>query len=105
MSKSAPSISLRAGRPAQKAGRFDAAACYESAKAHPLGYRREAREKRPEWFEHLLRKAETKAAKIAAQAALSPYACGDATFAEVFAKTLPTLFTEALERLDSPEPD
>jgi len=25
------------------------------------------------------------------------------TFAEVFAKTLPTLFTEALERLDSPE--
>ena len=38
---------------------------------------RKAREKRPEWFEHLLRKAETKAAKIATQAALSPYACGD----------------------------
>jgi hypothetical protein len=66
------------------------------------GMHQEAREKRPEWFEHLLRKAETKASKIAA---LSPYACGDATFAEVFAKTLPTLFTEALERLDNPEPD
>src|SRR5947208_17026083 len=64
-----------------------------------------ARAAKPEWFEHLLRKAERKAEKIATQAALSPYACGDATFAEVFAKTLPTLFTEALERLDNPEPD
>ncbi len=69
------------------------------------GMHQEAREKRSEWFDHLLRKAETKAAKVATQAALSPYACGDATFTEVFAKTLPTLFTEALERLDSPEPD
>ncbi len=64
-----------------------------------------ARAAKPEWFEHLLRKAETKAAKIATQAALSPYACGDATFAEVFAKSLPVLFTEALERLDNPEPE
>jgi hypothetical protein len=39
-----------------------------------------ARAAKPEWFDHLLRKAETKAAKIATQAALSPYACGDATF-------------------------
>src|SRR5258707_13127431 len=70
------------------------------AEMHPA-----ARAAKPEWFEHLLHRAETKAAKIAAQAALSPYACGDATFAEVFAKTLPTLFTEALDRLDNPEPD
>jgi hypothetical protein len=68
------------------------------AEMHPA-----ARAAKPEWFEHLLRKAERKAEKIATRAALSPYACGDATFAEVFAKTLPTLFTEALERLDSPE--
>jgi len=45
MSKSAPSMSLRAGQPAQKAGCFDAAACYESAKAHPLSYRRARRAK------------------------------------------------------------
>jgi hypothetical protein len=64
-----------------------------------------ARAAKPEWFDHLLKRCEAKAFKIATQAALSPYACGDATFAEVFAKTLPTLFTEALERLDNPEPD
>jgi hypothetical protein len=64
-----------------------------------------ARAAKPEWFDHLLKRCEAKAFKIATQAALSPYACGDATFAEVYAKTLPTLFTEALERLDNPEPD
>src|SRR6266404_4212890 len=37
MSKSAPSMSPRAGQPPQKAGCFEAAACYESAQAHPLG--------------------------------------------------------------------
>jgi hypothetical protein len=64
-----------------------------------------ARAAKAEWFDHLLKRCEAKAFKIATQAALSPYACGDATFAEVYAKTLPTLFTEALERLDNPEPD
>jgi len=64
-----------------------------------------ARAAKPEWFDHLLKRCEAKAFKIATQAALSPYACGDATFAEVFAKTLPTLFTEALERLDAPAGD
>ena len=37
MSKSAPSMSPRAEQPPQKAGCFEAAACYESAQAHPLG--------------------------------------------------------------------
>src|SRR5260221_5734614 len=37
MSKSAPSMSPRAGQPPQKAGCFEAAPCYESAKAHPFG--------------------------------------------------------------------
>jgi hypothetical protein len=60
--------------------------------------------KRPEWFWHLLLRAETKATKIAEQASHGPFSCGDATFIEVYAKTLPALFTEALERLDSPEP-
>jgi hypothetical protein len=63
----------------------------------------EARDKRPAWFDHLLKRCETKAAKIAEHAAQGQYACGDATFCEVFAKTLPTLFTAALERLDEPE--
>lgn len=61
--------------------------------------------KRPAWFEHLLHRAERKAERIATQAALGEYSCGTATFAEVYAKVLPTLFTEALERLDSPERD
>ncbi len=56
--------------------------------------------KRPEWFWHLLLRAETKATKIAAQASHGPSACGDATFIEVYAKTLPALFTQPLERLD-----
>src|SRR6266403_932563 len=37
MSKSAPSMSPRAGQPPQKAGCFEAAPRYESAKAHPFG--------------------------------------------------------------------
>jgi predicted RNA polymerase sigma factor len=57
---------------------------------------------RPKWFWHLLKRCEAKAERIAAQAAQGQYAC-DATFIEVYAKTLPTLFTQALERLDSPE--
>jgi hypothetical protein len=56
--------------------------------------------KRPEWFWHLLLRAEAKATKIAAQASHGPPACGDATFIEVYAKTLPALFAQALERLD-----
>jgi hypothetical protein len=61
-----------------------------------------AQQDRPEWFWHLLRKAETKAAKIAEQAAQSEYSYGGATFIEVYAKTLPVLLTQALERLDEP---
>jgi hypothetical protein len=64
---------------------------------------KEAQQARPEWFFHLLKRCEVKASKIAEHAAQGQYACGDATFCEVFAKTLPVLFTEALERLDSPE--
>ena len=63
----------------------------------------DARLARPDWFRHLLHKAEVKAARIADEAARSPYSNGAATFCEVFAKNLPALFTAALERLDSPE--
>jgi hypothetical protein len=65
----------------------------------------QALQDRPDWFWHLLKRCEVKAAKIAEQAAQGQYACGDATFCEVYAKTLPMLFTQALERLDSPEAD
>jgi hypothetical protein len=58
---------------------------------------------RPKWFWHLLAKAEKKATRIAEEAAQGPYACGDATFCEVYAKILPALLTQALERLDDPE--
>jgi hypothetical protein len=74
-------------------------------KLHP-----QAARDRPKWFWHLLHKSEAKARAIAEQATQSPYSSGDATFIEVFAKSLPALFTEALERLDEaglmgPEPD
>jgi hypothetical protein len=58
---------------------------------------------RPKWFWHLLKRCEAKAERIAEHAAQGRYACGNATFIEVYAKTLPTLFTQSLERLDSPE--
>jgi hypothetical protein len=54
-------------------------------------------DKKPEWFWHLFAKCEAKAARIAEQAAHAPHACGDATFIEVYAKTMPALLTKALE--------
>jgi hypothetical protein len=62
---------------------------------------KEARDKKPDWFWHLFAKCEAKAARIAEQAAHGPHSNGDATFIEVYAKTLPALFTQALERLDN----
>jgi hypothetical protein len=56
-----------------------------------------AMDKEPEWFWHLFAKCEAKAARVAEQAAHGPIACGDATFIEVYAKTLPPLVTKALE--------
>jgi hypothetical protein len=55
----------------------------------------------PTWFWHLLKRCEAKAERIAEHSAQGQYACGDATFIEAYAKTLPTLFTQTLERLDS----
>jgi hypothetical protein len=52
---------------------------------------------KPEWFWHMLRRCEAKAATIAEQASHDPYASGEATFIEVYAKTLPTLFTAAMD--------
>jgi len=49
---------------------------------------KEAMDKRPEWFWHLFAKCEAKAARVAEQATHGPHACGDATFIEVYAKTL-----------------
>jgi hypothetical protein len=57
----------------------------------------EAEIERPEWFSHILKRCEVKAAKIAETEALGPHACGDATFIEVYAKTLPALLTAALD--------
>ena len=59
---------------------------------------KEAMDKKPDWFWHLFAKCEAKAARIAEQAAHGPQACGDATFIEVYAKTLPVLLTKALEK-------
>jgi hypothetical protein len=58
---------------------------------------KEAMDKRPDWFWHLFAKCEARAARIAEQAAHGPQACGDATFIEVYAKSLPVLMTKALE--------
>jgi hypothetical protein len=52
---------------------------------------------KPEWFWHMLRRCEAKAAGIAEQASHGPHANGEATFIEVYAKTLPTLFTAAMD--------
>jgi hypothetical protein len=52
---------------------------------------------KPEWFWHMLRRCEAKAAKIAEQASHGPYANGEATFIEVYARTLPTLFTATMD--------
>jgi len=52
---------------------------------------------KPEWFWHMLRRCEAKAAKLAEQASHDPHANGEATFIEVYAKTLPTLFTAAMD--------
>jgi hypothetical protein len=52
---------------------------------------------KPEWFWHMLRRCEAKAAKIAEQASHGAQANGEATFMEVYASTLPTLFTAAMD--------
>ena len=53
-------------------------------------------DKKPEWFWHLFAKCEAKAARIAEQAAHTPRSNGDATFIEVYARTLPELVKKAL---------
>jgi len=58
---------------------------------------KEAMDKKPDWFWHLFAKCEAKAARIAEQATHGPQACGDATFIEVYAKSLPALVAKALE--------
>ncbi len=49
------------------------------------------------WFWHLFAVCEAKAARVAGQATHGAGACGDATFIEVYAKSLPALLTTALE--------
>lgn len=53
-------------------------------------------DKEPEWFWNLFAKCEAKAARIAEQAAHTPRSNGDATFIEVYARTLPELVKKAL---------
>jgi hypothetical protein len=62
-----------------------------------LKMHRETMDKKPDWFWHLFAKCEAKAARLAEQATHGPQACGDATFIEVYAKSLPALVTKALE--------
>jgi hypothetical protein len=57
---------------------------------------KETMDKEPEWFWNLFAKCEAKAARIAAQAARAPRSNGDATFIEVYARTLPELVKKAL---------
>jgi hypothetical protein len=57
---------------------------------------KEALDKKPEWFWHLFAKCEAKAARLADQAARAPRSNGDATFVEVYARTLPELVKKAL---------
>jgi hypothetical protein len=61
-----------------------------------LKMHKEAMDKKPDWFWHLFAVCEAKAARVAEQAAHGPQACGDATFIEVYAKSLPVLVTKAL---------
>src|SRR5579872_353040 len=56
----------------------------------------DAMEKKPDWFWHLFARCEAKAVRIAEEAAHAPNACGDATFIEVYAMTLPALMKKAL---------
>ena len=67
----------------------------------------QAQRERPYWFRHILMRCGVEADKIAEQAAQAQYSDGEATYVEVYAKTLPTLLTaaldaheEALEQLD-----
>jgi hypothetical protein len=57
---------------------------------------KETMDKEPEWFWNLFAKCEAKAARIAGQAAHVPRSNGDATFIEVYARTLPELVKKAL---------
>jgi hypothetical protein len=57
---------------------------------------KELMDKKPEWFWHLFAKCEAKAARLAGQAARTPRSNGDATFIEVYARTLPELVKKAL---------
>jgi hypothetical protein len=61
-----------------------------------LKMHKEAMDKKPDWFWHLFAVCEAKAARVAEQATHGPQACGDATFIEVYAKSLPALVTKAL---------
>jgi hypothetical protein len=51
---------------------------------------------KPEWFHHIMRRCEAKAAAIAEQAAHGNQANGAATFSEVYAQTFPALFAVAI---------
>jgi hypothetical protein len=57
---------------------------------------KEKMDRKPERFWHLFAKCEAKAARIAAQAAQNPRSNGDATFIELYARTLPELVKKAL---------
>jgi hypothetical protein len=57
---------------------------------------KEAMDEKPDWFWHLFARCEARAARVAAQAADEPQSNGDATFIEVYARTLPALVKKAL---------
>jgi hypothetical protein len=72
-------------------------AAMEAGRAEAMKMHEAVLRAKPEWFWHMLRRCEAKAAGIAEQASHAPQADGEATFTEVYARTLPTLFTAAME--------
>jgi hypothetical protein len=70
---------------AMAAGRVEAIETYEAVMRA-----------KPEWFWHMLQRCEAKAAGIAEQASHGAHADGAAAFMEVYGRTLPTLFAEAM---------
>lgn len=52
---------------------------------------------KPEWFWHMLRRCEAKAAGIAEQASHGGHAQRESAFTDVYARTLPVLLTAAMD--------
>ena len=72
-------------------------AAIEAGRAEAIKMYEAVMRAKPEWFWHMLERCEAKAAGIAEQASHGPQANGEASFTEVYARTLPRLFTAAMD--------